>query len=208
MNPAKEREYSMSERKRHKSSVKEVPNPSNSNGIIAQPDPELAKALEEVAQSLPQRFFVDDWAIERLVRDYKGARRQKRSGNHEMNTIFDHLYGAYVHLNAHPEALDKFFYNCGCKGVTVDLDGDLSKMLVEFYVRGRSRMSEKCAPALCQAALQKVKVGFLAQRLGNVGPHNMRTMEALLQPTSIKAMAKAFADRQRKLRKPRSRGKQ
>jgi hypothetical protein len=45
--------------------------------------------------------------------------------------------------------------------------------------------------------MQKIKVGSLAQRLGNVGPQDMRTMTSLLQPTRIKVMAKDFANRQK-----------
>jgi hypothetical protein len=167
----------------------------------------LAKALREVAQSLPQKFVVSDWAIERLVRDYKDARRQKSSGKHQMNAIFDQLYGVYVDLNTHPQELDRFLDKCRRDGITVDSDTDLSQVLVGFYVRGRSKTATKYAAALCQAALQKIKVGHLALRLGNVGPHGMSTMTSLLQPTSLKAMAEEFADRQKKLGRPRSRGK-
>jgi hypothetical protein len=45
----------MSERK----GLKSV-NTRAADGTIAQPDPELAKALEEVAKSLPKRFFIDE----------------------------------------------------------------------------------------------------------------------------------------------------
>jgi len=65
----------------------------------------------------------------------------------------------------------------------------------------------KYAAALPEAALQKIKVGSLALRLGNVGPQDMRTMTSLLQPTSLKAMAEAFADRQKRAGNRRSRGK-
>jgi hypothetical protein len=148
-----------------------------------------------VAQSLPQKFVLSDWAIERLVRDYKDARREKSSGKHQMNVLFDQLYGVYVYLNAHSQELDRFLDKCRRDGITVASDTDLSQILVGFYVRGRSKTATKYAAALCQAALQKIKVGDLAQRLGNVGPLGMRSFKNLLQPTSIKAMAEEFADR-------------
>jgi len=79
----------MSERTGHNSSNKLVPKRSSSNGAIARPDPELARALEEVAKSLPKNFSIDDRAIERLVQDYKNARHQKRKGTEELNALFD-----------------------------------------------------------------------------------------------------------------------
>lgn len=197
----------MSERKGRKSSNKQMPKPSSLDGAIDRPDPELAKALQEIAQSLPQRFVVGDWAIERLVRDYEDARRAKRKGTHEMNAIFDRLYGVYVYLNAHPQERERFLDKCCSDGITVGSGTDLSDILVEFYVRGRSRKAAKYAAALCQAALQKIKVGFLALRLGNVGPHGMSSLEGLTRRTCIKAMAEEFADRQKKPEKPRSRSK-
>jgi hypothetical protein len=160
----------MSECKARKSSNKQVSKQSSPNGTIARPDQGLAKALEEVAKSLPKKFIVDDWAIERLVQDYKNARGQKRKGTQEMNALFDKLYGVYVCLNACPQELDRFLYECGRKSITVNSGAPLSQILVRFYVRGRSKTATKCAAALCQAALQKIKVGDLAERLGNVGP--------------------------------------
>lgn len=70
----------MSERNGRKSSNKQVSRQSSPNVTIARPDPELAKALQEVAQSLPKKFIVDDWAIESLVQDYKNARSENRQG--------------------------------------------------------------------------------------------------------------------------------
>jgi hypothetical protein len=174
----------------------------NRNGTNAPRNPELAKALDDVAKSLPEKFIVDDRAIERLVVDYKTARSEKRKGAQELNALFDKLYGVYVCLNACPKDLDRFLYKWRAGGITVDLDADLSQTLVEFYVRGRSKRAIKYAAALCEAATQKIKVGVLALRLGNVGPQDMRTMTSLLQPTSIKAMAEEFADRQKKQGKP------
>jgi hypothetical protein len=199
--------YSMIERNGRKSSNKQVSKPSSPIGTIARPDPELAKALQEVAQSLPKKFVVDDLTIERLVRDYEDARRQKGSGRQEINAIFDRLYGVYVYLNACPHELDRFLDQCGRKGIAVCSDTDLSQILVEFYVRGRSKTATKCAAALCQAALQRIKVGFLALRLGNVGPHGLSSLEGLTRRTCVKAMAEEFADRQKKAEKLRSGGK-
>jgi hypothetical protein len=107
----------------------------------------------------------------------------------------------YVCLNTCPEELDRFFYDCGPKDITVFPGASLSQLLVEFYVQGRSKRAIKYAASLPEAALQEIKVGSLAERLGEVGPQGMRTMTSQLQPTSIKAMAKAFADRQKKLGK-------
>jgi hypothetical protein len=64
-------------------------------------------------------------------------------------------------------------------------------------------MARKYAAAVPEAAMQNF--GSLAQRLGNVGPQDMRTMTSLLQPTRIKAMAEEFANRlKKKPEKPRS----
>jgi hypothetical protein len=183
----------MSDRKGRKSV-----NMRASNGSLARPDPELAKALQEVAQSLAKKFIVDDWAIERLVQDYKNARSENRQGAQELNALFDKLYGVYVCLNARTVELDRFVYKCKRAGITVNRDAEFSHILVEFYVRGRSKRAIKYAAALCEAAMRRINVGFLGLRLGNVGPDGMR---GLMPPTCIKAMAKEFADRQKMPRK-------
>src|SRR5262245_50188489 len=105
--------------------------------------------------------------------------------------------GVYVCLLTRAEELDRFLYDCGSECIAVEHDDDLSQLVVVYYVRGRSKKAIKYAAALPEAAMQKIKVGSLAQRLGNVGPQDMRTMESLLQPTSIKEMAKDFADRRK-----------
>jgi hypothetical protein len=194
----------MSERNGRKSSNKQVSRQSSPNVTIARPDPELAKALQEVAQSLPKKFIVDDWAIERLVQGYKNARSENRQGTQELNALFDKLYEAYVCLNARTVELDRFVYKCKRAGITVNRDAELSHTLVEFYVRGRSKRAIKYAAALCEAAMRRINIGCLGLRLGNVGPDGMR---GLMPPTSIKAMAEGFADRQKKPRKPRSGGR-
>ena len=79
------------------------------DGTIARRDPELAKALEEVAQWLPKKFAVDDWAIKRQVEAYTKARTDKSPERYEiLNAIFDQLYGAYMDFYTNPLAL-KFF---------------------------------------------------------------------------------------------------
>jgi hypothetical protein len=192
----------MSDRYTRKSANNQTSKPSRTNGTSVPRELGLAKALEEVAKSLPKDFGIDDWAIERLVQDYKNARNEKRKGTQELNALFDKLYGVYVCVNSSPEELDRFLYDCGPKDISVYPGAHLSQILVEFYVQGRSKRAIKYAAALPEAAMQKIKVGSLAQRLGNVGPQDVRTMTSLLQPTSIKVMAKDFANRQK------SRGKQ
>jgi hypothetical protein len=187
--------------------------PSSPNGTIARPDPELANSLQEVAKSLPKKFFVDERAIGRLVVDYKTARSEKRTGTQELNALFDKLYGVYVRLNACPKELDRFLYKCRARGITiVDLDTDLTQTLMEFYARGRSKKAIMYAAALCEAAMKRINVGFLGLRLGNLGPDGMNSIEGstgtriegLMQPLNIRAMAQDFANRQKKPRKPRS----
>jgi hypothetical protein len=197
----------MRERYARKSSNKQVSKPSSSNGTNVPRDLGLAKALKEVAKSLPKNFSIDHQAIERRVQDYKKARREKREGTQELNALFDKLYGVYVLLHACPEYLDVFLYDCGRKDVTVYPGASLSQLLVEFYIGDRSKRAIKYAAALPEVALRKIKVGSLAERLGNIGPHGTKTVTSLQQPTSIKAMAEAFANRQNKPGKPRSRGK-
>jgi hypothetical protein len=70
----------MSERKVRKSLNKQVSQPSGPNGTKAPRELGLAKALEEVAKSLPTKYSVDDWAIERLILAYKNAHSQKTEG--------------------------------------------------------------------------------------------------------------------------------
>jgi hypothetical protein len=195
---------SMSERMGRTSSNQLVLKPSSPNGTVARPDPELAKALEEVAKSLPKKFIVDDRAIAQLIIDYKNARSANRKGTQELNALFDKLYGVYVCLNARTVELDRFVYKCERAGIAVNRDAEFSHTLVEFYVRGRSKPAIKYAAALCQAALLKIQVGHLALRLGNVGPHGMSSLEGLTRRTSIKAMAEEFAGRHKKPRKSRS----
>ena len=176
-------------------------------GTYPQPDSELTEAVEEMAKSLPPAFFVDHSAIENLIEEYKNARRRNNDRAPTiMNDIFDHLYGVYVYLNVNPADLDRFLINRGYKDIKVDPAIDLCHILAEYYLGGRSKKAIKYAAALCQAALQHIKVGSLAGRLGNGEPKGMTTMPTRLQRTSIKAMAEEFADRQKKLRKPRSGG--
>jgi hypothetical protein len=191
----------MSERYARKSSNKQVSKPSSSNGTNVPRDLGLAKALKEVAKSLPKDVSIYDQAIERLVQDYKKARREKREGTHELNALFDKLYGVYVLLHACPEFLDVFLYDCGRKDVCVYPGASISQMLVEFYVQGRSKKAVKYAAALPEAVLQKIKVRFLGLRLDNVRPDGMTSPEGLMQPLTLRAMAQAFADRQKKLGK-------
>lgn len=178
----------MSDRRRRKSVNRHA-----SDGTIARLDSEMAKALEEVAQSLPNNFFVDEATIDRDIRDYEKACRRKGVVRVLiLNTIFDQLYGAYVYLHTHLEERERFFYRCRCANITVNSRADLSDILVAFYVRGRSKKAVKYAAALCEGALQKIKVGDLALRLGNVGPDGMRSLGV---PTNIKEMAEQFANR-------------
>jgi hypothetical protein len=184
----------MSDRKGRKSV-----NTRAADGTIARPDLELAKALEEVAQSLPNKFFIDEVTIEHLVRNYEKAWRQKSTERDQiLNAIFDCLYGAYVYLNTNPLALEFFLSRCQRKGITAHSGVDLSDILIEFYGLGRSKKAKKYAAELGEAALQKIMVGDLAVRLGNVGPHGLRDM----QPTCIKEMAEQFANRRLSAARP------
>jgi hypothetical protein len=88
-----------------------------------------------------------------------------------------------VHLNYQQLDLEDFLNVCWDQGVGVKLPVDLSHVLVEFYIRGRSKKALKYADALCEAAMQRIRVGELGLRLGNVGPHGMRNAET---PTDIK----------------------
>jgi hypothetical protein len=199
----------MSERYAQKASSKHGSKPSSPNGSNVQHDLGLTRALKEVAKSLPKDVSIYDQAIERLVQNYKKARGEKRKGTQELNALFDKLYGVYVCLNTCPEEFDVFVYDCASRDMDISVypGGPLSQILVEFYVLGRSKRAIKYAAALPEAALQKIKVGSLAERLGNGGLQDMRTMTSPLQPTSLKAMAEAFADRQKKTGNRRSRGK-
>jgi hypothetical protein len=189
----------MSERYAQKSSSKHGSKRSSPNGSNVQHDLGLATALKEVAKSLPEDISIYGQAVERLVQDYKKARREKGKGTQELNALFDKLYGVYVLLQTCPEYPDVFVYECASRDIDISVypGGPLSQILVEFYVLGRSKRAVKYAAALPEAALQKIKVGSLAERLGNGGPKDMSTMTSLLQPTSLKAMAEKFADRQK-----------
>jgi hypothetical protein len=101
-------------------------------------------------------------------------------------------------LNTNPLALEFFLSRCRREGITADSDAHLSDILVEFYVRRRSKKAVKHSAALCEAAMQKTKVRDLAVRLGNVGPHGLRDM----QTTSIKEMAEQFANRRPSAARP------
>jgi hypothetical protein len=193
----------MSERYARKSSNKQVSLKSGPNGIKAPCELGLAKALETVAKSLPKDVSIYDQAVERLVQDYKKARREKGEGTQELNALFDKLYGVYVLLQTCPEYLDVFLYDCGPKDVSVYPGAPLSRLVVEFYIGDRSKRAIKYAAALPEAAMRKIKVGFLGLRLDNVDPASMTNPEGLMQLLTLKAMAKDFADRQKSRGKSR-----
>ncbi len=87
-----------------------------------------------------------------------------------------------------------FLEKCKREGATIDSSADLSDILVGYYLRDRPKTAKRCAAALREAALQGINVGDLTSRLGNVGPYGMRG----LFPTTIDAMAEAFANRVQK----------
>ena len=78
----------------------------------------------------------------------------------------------------------------------------LSHMVAEFYVRGRSKRAVNYAAALPEAAMRKIKVGSVGLMLDNGDPASMRSLEGRAQLLTLKAMAKDFADRKRKLVDP------
>jgi hypothetical protein len=65
--------------------------------------------------------------------------------------------------------MDVFLYDCGPKDVSV-YPGAPLWLVVEFYVGDRSKRAIKYAAALPEAAMRKIKVGFLGLRLDNVDP--------------------------------------
>jgi hypothetical protein len=123
----------MSDRYTRISSGNQVSKPTRPNGTSVPRAVGLAKALAEVAKSLPKNFCIDDRAIECLVQDYKNARSRRGKGTQELNALFDKLYGVYVCVTSCPEEMDRFLYDCLPKDVAIYPGAHVSQM-VEFYV--------------------------------------------------------------------------
>ena len=149
----------------------------------AESDPEVARALQKLAKTLPAGFSVDEAKLKRKIAEYKNARGTSNVKDKLYAALSD-LYDKLIFLVAYPEKKQKFERRSQ-GDETIDSGADLSAMLVQSYLRRSENTTRRFADALYEAAMQGISAGNLATVLREPG-------------SGVTAMAKQFAERVKK----------
>jgi hypothetical protein len=167
---------------------------SKSSVVIDEPVWELRRAAEGMGYWIPA-FSVDEKSadIRRSAREYRRVRAARTPDRRrKLATMLGHIYDLYAYFITHPRARTNFVDQyCGLVA-TREYHNDLAEFLVCCYLARSKEGTCRWANALKEAVRQYTEIGMFAFQLGYRAPI-MRIRNRM--PTTIKAMADAYADR-------------
>ncbi len=170
------------------------PRRSKSSVVIDEPVWELRRAAEGMRYWIPA-FSVDEKSADifRSAREYRRARAARTPDRRrKLATMLGHIYDLYAYFITHPRARTNFVDQyCGLVA-TREYHNDLAEFLVCCYLARSKEGTCRWANALKEAVRQYTEIGMFAFQLGYRAPI-MRIRNRM--PTTIKAMADAYADR-------------
>jgi hypothetical protein len=167
---------------------------SKSSVVIDEPVWELRRAAEGMRYWIPA-FSVDEKSADifRSAREYRRARAARTPDRRrKLATMLGHIYDLYAYFITHPRARAAFVDQSCDLIATREFDNDLAEFLVCCYVARSTEGTRRWANALKEAVRQYTEIGMFAFQLGYRAPI-MRIRNRM--PTTIKAMADAYADR-------------
>jgi hypothetical protein len=169
---------------------------SKSSVVIDEPVWELRRAAEGRRYWIPA-FSVDEKSadIRRSAREYRRVRAARTPDRRrKLATMLSHIYDLYVYFITHPRARANFVDQYYGLVATREFDNDLAEFLVCCYVARSKEGTCRWANALKEAVRQYTEIGMFAFQLGYRAPiMGIRNP----MPTTIKAMADAYALHQR-----------
>jgi hypothetical protein len=167
---------------------------SKSSVVIDEPVWELRRAAERMGYWIPA-FSVQEKSVDicRSAREYRRARAARTPDRRrKMAMMLGHIYDLYVYFITHPRACTAFVDQYSGLITTREFDDDLAQFLVCCYVARSEEGTRRWANALKEAVWQHTEIGMFAFQLGYRAPiMGIRNP----MPTTIKAMADAFAHR-------------
>jgi hypothetical protein len=176
------------------SEIRYQPRRSKSRVVIDEPVWELRRTAEGMRYWIPT-FSVDEKSADicRSAREYRRARAARTPDRRrKMATMLGHIYDLYVYFITHPRARAAFVDQYSGLAATREFHNDLAEFLVCCYVARSKEGTRRWANALKEAVRQYAEVGTFAFRLGYRAPiMGIRNP----MPTTIKAMADAYANR-------------
>jgi hypothetical protein len=169
---------------------------SKSSVVIDEPVWELRRAAEGMRYWIPA-FSVDEKSddICRSARDYRRVRAARGPDRRrKLATMLGHIYDLYVYFITHPRARAAFVDQHSGLVATREFHNDLAEFLVCRYVARSNDGTRRWANALKEAVRQHTEIGMFAFQLGYRAPI-MEIRNPM--PTTIKAMADAYAHHRR-----------